>query len=101
MRPVVAEIATYGGVILIGKEASCYGRWDDLWCLLDTPVGDKVIELVARQLHDDLHNNVEQKPISLLAKWMPRRKSSSKESRHYARILCEGLNMTERTYRHY
>ena len=59
-----------------------YGRWDDLWCLLDTPVGDKVIELVARQLHDDLHNNVEQKPISLLAKWMPRRKSSSKESRH-------------------
>lgn len=77
-----------------------YGRWDDLWCLLDTPVGDKVIELVARQLHDDLHNNVEQKPISLLAKWMPRRKSSSKESRHYARILCEGLNMTERTYRH-
>ena len=63
-------------------------------------MGDKVIELVARQLHDDLHNNVEQKPISLLAKWMPRRKSSSKESRHYARILCEGLNMTERTYRH-
>ncbi|NBH77032.1 DUF2828 family protein [Clostridiaceae bacterium] len=77
-----------------------YGRWDDLWCLLDTPVADKVIELVAMQLHDDMHNNVEQKPISLLAKWMPRCKSSSAESRRHARILCTGLNMTERTYRH-
>lgn len=76
-----------------------YGRWDDLWCLLDTPVGDKVIELVAVQLHDDIHNQVEKKPISLLAKWMPRCKSSSKESRRYGKILCEGLNMTERTYR--
>lgn len=76
-----------------------YGRWDDLWCLLDTPVGDKVIELVGMQLHEDIRNQTEQKPISLLAKWMPRRKSSSKESCRYARILCEGLNMTERDYR--
>ncbi len=77
-----------------------YGRWDDLWCLLDTPVGNEVIGLVRMQLHKDTHNQVEKKPISLLAKWMPRLKSSSKESRHYAHILCEGLDMKERDYRH-
>lgn len=98
MVPMANKFPVY--ITLVLHLVPEYGRWDDLWCLLDTPVGDKVIELVARQLHDDLHNNVKQKPISLLAKWMPRCKSSSKESRHYANILREGLNMTERAYQH-
>jgi len=63
-----------------------YGRWDDLWCLLDTPLADKVIELVGTQLHDDMRGYKEKKPISLLAKWMPRCKTSSKQTRRYGQL---------------
>ena len=31
-----------------------YGRWDDLWCLLDTGLKDDVIDLIKEQLHKDL-----------------------------------------------
>lgn len=77
-----------------------YGRWDDLWCLLDTPLADKVIELVGTQLHDDMRGYKEKKPVSLLAKWMPRCKTSSKQTRRYGQLLRSGLNMTERDYQH-
>ncbi len=77
-----------------------YGRWDDLWCLLDTPIASDVIMLVAGQLHDDMQRYYEKKPISLLAKWMPRCKASSRQTRKYGKILRERLNMTERTYQH-
>lgn len=77
-----------------------YGRWDDLWCLLDTAVADEVFTLVAQQLYQDVADAKENKSISLLAKWMPRRKSSSQLSRRYASMLCKALNMTEREYQH-
>lgn len=77
-----------------------YGRWDDLWCLLDTELVDSVTELVSRQLEDDLSNLEQNKPISLLSKWMPRQKASSHQSRKYAEILKYKLDMTERTYQH-
>lgn len=77
-----------------------YGRWDDLWCLLDTPVRDNVLGLVGGQLAGDISNAAEHKPISLLAKWMPRCKTSSKQTRHYAKILRQHLHMTERVYQH-
>ena len=77
-----------------------YGRWDDLWCLLDTPVCDCVLGLAKGQLCDDISNMADKKPISLLAKWMPRCKASSKQIRQYAKILRESLHMTEREYQH-
>jgi len=77
-----------------------YGRWDDLWCLLDTSIHDDVIRLVQRQLSSDLYGKECGDNISLLAKWMPRRKTSSKQTRRYGKILMEGLGMTERTYQH-
>ena len=77
-----------------------YGRWDDLWCLLDTPVRDTVISLVGVQFHEDVRNMEAHKPISLLGKWMPRRKASSKTTRRYAHMMIQALNMTERNYQH-
>lgn len=77
-----------------------YGRWDDLWCLLDTPARDTVIALVGEALQQDTHDRAEKGPISILAKWMPRCKASSKTTRHYASILRKGFGMTERDYQH-
>lgn len=33
-----------------------FGRWDDLWVLLDTELKDDVISLVKKQLEEDLKN---------------------------------------------
>ena len=44
-----------------------YGRWDDLWCLLDTSLKSQVIDLIKNQLISDAKS---EKP-SLMAKWLP------------------------------
>ena len=70
MVPLAKEFPEYvAPVVALVPE---YGRWDDLWCLLDTPACDCVTGLVKGQLYDDTQNAAEGKPISLLAKWMPR-----------------------------
>lgn len=77
-----------------------YGRWDDLWCLLDTPLADDVMRYVSMQLTEDSHFYEQGQPISLLAKWMPRCKCRDKDRRRYAKMLREYLNLTERDYQH-
>lgn len=77
-----------------------YGRWDDLWVLLDTEYRSFVGDIVAAQLDDDIRNANTGKSISLLAKWMPRSRSSSKTSWRYAQILQEELDMKIDQYQH-
>lgn len=77
-----------------------YGRWDDLWCLLDNSVSaDVVYKLVDKQLESDVHNMMAGKPISLLAKWMPSVNASSAKTKKYAKKLYKALGVTERDYR--
>ena len=76
-----------------------YGRWDDILCLLDTPAKDYVLETIAYQLENDISNFKDQKPISLLAKWLPSENASSKTTRRYGRIIREYLGYTPREYR--
>ena len=76
-----------------------YGRWDDLWCLLDTDLKDNIIYIVKKQLNEDAKNMMENKNISLLPKWMPSLNTSSKETKRLAGIICTGLGMTQRQYR--
>ncbi len=77
-----------------------YGRWDDLWCLLDTPVADDVLHCIALQLTEDTHFYEQNQPISLLAKWMPRAKCRNNDKRRYATMIRQYLNLTEREYQH-
>lgn len=77
-----------------------YGRWDDFWCLLDTPLRKDVAKIVEAQLRKDLLDSEDGNPISLLAKWMPRRKAHSAETRHRASVLMTYLGLTEREYQH-
>ena len=77
-----------------------YGRYDDLWCLLDDENAAKVIyKIVDDQLMSDWKNMTAKKPISLLAKWMPSINASSAKTKEYGKKLCKALNMTEREYR--
>ena len=77
-----------------------YGRYDDLWCLLDNQESAKVVySIVDEQLIEDLHNMKKNKPISLLAKWMPSINASSEQTKKYAKQFCKVFGLTEREYR--
>ena len=76
-----------------------YGRFDDLWILLDTELREDVVTLVKKQLNEDAKNMMENKPISLLSKWIASENASSKETKRIAKILRNGLGMTSKQYR--
>lgn len=76
-----------------------YGRYDDLWCMLDTPVKDVVISFVSKQFEDDIIGLIGRKPISLFGKWAPSPSASSRETKRYAKIIANGLGLTEGDYR--
>ncbi len=76
-----------------------YGRYDDLWGLLSTNQSGKVIQLIREQLRADLSGAKEDKPISLLAKWLPSPCTSSKETVKQARQIAKALGMEEKEYR--
>lgn len=76
-----------------------YGRWDDLWCLLDTNLYQNVIEMVRSQLALDLGNMKLNKSVSLLAKWLPSENASSTTTKNCAAIIRKGLNLSSKDYR--
>ena len=81
-----------------------YGRWDDLWVLLDTQYKADVVNAVKIQLASDMKKLVESKgklteSISLLGKWMPSENASSRETKRLAHIFIKELKATPRSYR--
>ena len=77
-----------------------YGRYDDLWCLLDNKESANIVcKLVDDQLVEDLNNMKAKKSISLLAKWMPSINASSDKTKKYGKQICKALGATEREYR--
>ena len=76
-----------------------YGRFDDMLCLLDTPVEDRVLEVLEKQLETDLENMEQDRSVSLCAKWLPSGSASSEETRRLAARLQRGMGLTAREYR--
>lgn len=81
-----------------------YGRWDDLIEVFSgnvpCAVREAAILIISNQLHEDAANVYENKPISLLGKWMCSGNTSSKETRRKAEQLRFALGLTPRQYRH-
>lgn len=75
-----------------------YGRYDDMWILLKTPLKPLVVQLISHQLTTDLVAYQNDKSLSLLAKWLPSRNASSKTTREYAQIIIDALETDARTY---
>ena len=76
-----------------------YGRFDDLWPLLDTDARADVIEFVGNTLAQDGSLIAQGKPSSIILKWMPSINTSSKKTRHYAEVIRKALGMTSSEYR--
>ena len=72
-----------------------YGRWDDLYTFVDTPLEKDAFELMYHQLALD----VQCKTPSLLAKWLKSENTSSAESRKLAAKTRQYFYMTNKQYR--
>ena len=74
-----------------------YGRWDDLYCLMDGELKHDVIDFIKNQFEKDIVNYQKKKPISLLAKWLP--KESTKTYKDVYKVLLKALKISPSTYR--
>lgn len=75
-----------------------YGRYDDLLCLLDTPVEREALGYIYDTLKSDLKSVEQGGAPSLMAKWLPS-VNGVKNTRKVALKIVNGLNMSEREYR--
>lgn len=79
-----------------------YGRWDDLVDILsfdNTELDKTIVNIIHSQLIEDIENMKNEGPITLLAKWLPSSKASSKATRAKASILYHYLGMDGQEYR--
>ena len=72
-----------------------YGRWDDMFVLLDTPVEEVMLKFMKNQLRIDMDS----KTPCLLGKWMPSENASSRKTKRTADKLRKYLKMTHKQYR--
>lgn len=100
----LAETHPFEVMHLIGKIPE-YGRWDDLLVLEGTGLQDVAVLTIAKQLKKDIATvgeyiaSGEEKPISLLGKWLPSINSHDIERRRSAKFLSERLGLWYADYR--
>ena len=80
-----------------------YGRWKDVIDILaefpyDNDLTETIYLLIKNQLKEDCANFIEDKSVSLLAKWLPSVNASGK-SRKIAKRICNKLGLTFENYR--
>lgn len=78
---------------------SDFGRWDDLFVLIDTPIADNVVSFIRAQLILDMKDATENKAISLLGKWMPSENAHNRETKAKATWIRNKLGMSSKQYR--
>ena len=81
-----------------------YGRWDDivwLYCQDNISYREKctLAHIIRDQVEQDKQNYLLDKPISLLAKWLPSENASSKETKENAKKIRIILRLNSREYR--
>lgn len=68
-----------------------FGRYDDLYELIGTPLEDDMWKTMKNQFEEDLKNLNEGKTISLLAKWIKTADASSTETRKLGILTAQKL----------
>ena len=77
-----------------------YNRWDSIFELMDTPLENIMWHTLEKTFVDDLYNYSHNKPISLLAKWMPSINTSSNDTKILARKCINALGISnDKKYR--
>ena len=76
-----------------------FGRADDLYVFIKTPVEADMWAFIKATLYNDLKNMENKKSISLMAKWLKSVNTSSIESRELGRMTAKNLGLTDQEYR--
>ena len=75
-----------------------YTRWDNLVLMISCNTIEKdILEIIKQQLIDDMNNCKTNKPISLLAKWMPSINTSNNDQVRLARFIAHELHIKQST----
>ena len=72
-----------------------FGRWDDLFVFIGTPLETEALDIIKHQLALD----AQCKTPSLLAKWMPSENTSSAKTVKTAKVVRKFLGMSPKQYR--
>ncbi len=76
-----------------------YGRFDDLYALIDTPLENQMWEVMNNQFKEDLKNLDLDQPISLLAKWIKTPDASSPATRALGILTAKKLGYDVYTFK--
>lgn len=78
-----------------------YGRWDDVIELLSINdlIDNEIFKIINDQIKKDLEGISEEKPISLIGKWLPSENASSQRTKTLAKLVRKGINMNSKSYR--
>ena len=78
-----------------------YGRYDDLYSLIDTPLEMDTLDFISKQLKLDLESLArgENEGVSLLAKWLKSENASSPASKYLGNKTREYLKLSHKQYR--
>lgn len=76
-----------------------YGRWDDVYALVGTPLEDEMWSVVKKQLEMDIEAMNNQEDVSLLAKWLKTADASSKNTRQLGIMTAKKLGYEVREYK--
>ena len=87
--------AVIRNIPLIGE----YGRFDDLYSLVGTPLEKEMWFFIKLQLQDDEENMRAGKPVSLLAKWLKTADASSKNTRQAGINTALNLGLSVPVYK--
>jgi len=78
-----------------------YGRWDDLYALVGSPLEADVFDFMKAQLMKDIHSydRGEKEGVSLLAKWLKSENTSSVESKKLGNLTRKWFRLSHKSYR--
>ncbi len=76
-----------------------YGRFDDLFAMLDTRCADEAISYLKRQFEEDLTALSEGGSVSLLGKWLPSVNASSADTVKTGKRLARAFGLNDKEYR--
>ena len=74
------------------------GRWDYIFEGIGTEIEETIYDFIKAYLMMDIKNYNDNKPVSLLAKWLPSIKTHNKKN-YFAVKLAKKLNLIEKEYR--
>lgn len=72
-----------------------FGRWDDIYVAFDTPLEDKALTIIRRQLEIDLTTDYP----SLCGKWLKSINATSEETCRLGEKTRKGLGLSQKEYR--